>query len=107
MRAPSAVAYEIRPGYQRFVGLAGVDDNVVDVSNGSNLARHPSVVFKVFIDGKEAASSPVMRVLSLAWRFDVPIPDGARVVTLAVTDAGDGSREDLANWADAGFVVRR
>ena len=106
MRAPSAVAYEVRPGYQRFVGLAGVDDNVVDVSNGSNLARHPSVVFKVFIDGKEAASSPVMRVLSLAWRFDVPIPDGARVVTLAVTDAGDGSREDLANWADAGFVVR-
>jgi hypothetical protein len=106
MRAPSAVAYEVRPGFRRFVALAGVDENLLDVGNGSNLARHPSVVFKVFVDGQQAAASPVMRMSSPAWRFDVPIPDGARVVTLAATDAGDGSREDLANWAEAGFVVK-
>jgi len=26
---------------------------------------------------------------------------------LAVTDAGDGNREDLANWVDAGFVLKK
>lgn len=106
MHAPCELAYEIKPGYTRFVGLAGADENIISISNGSNLARYPSVVFKVFIDGKEAAASPVMRVQSPAWRFDVPLPKGARMISLAVTDAGDGSREDFADWADAGFVVR-
>ena len=46
------------------------------------------------------------RVQERAWRFDVRIPAGARIISLAVTDAGDGSREDFADWADAGFVVR-
>ena len=73
---------------------------------GSNLTKYPSVVFKVFIDGKESTASPVMRVQSIAWRFDVPIPDGAKRLSLAVTDAGDGSREDFADWANAGFVLK-
>lgn len=107
VHAPCALAYEVKPGFRRFVALAGVDERVVEVSNGSNLARHPSVVFKVFIDGEEAAASPVMRVLSPAWRFDVPLPAGSRVVTLVAMDAGDGSREDHADWAQAGFVVDR
>jgi hypothetical protein len=64
------------------------------------------VVFKVFIDGQETAASPVMRILSLAWRFDVPIPQGARFISLAVMDAGDGARQDFADWANAGFVTK-
>ena len=107
VHAPCALAYEVRPEFRRFVAMAGVDEHVAGVSNGSNLARHPSVVFKVFIDGEEAAASPVMRVLSPAWRFDVPIPPGSRRVTLVAMDAGDGSREDFADWAQAGFVVGR
>jgi NPCBM/NEW2 domain/Chitobiase/beta-hexosaminidase C-terminal domain len=107
VHAPCELAYEIKPGYTRFVGLAGADENLISASNGSNLARYPSVVFKVFIDGSEAAASPVMRVQSLAWRFDVALPEGARIISLAVTDAGDGSREDFADWADAGFLVRK
>jgi hypothetical protein len=43
--------YEIKPEWKRFVALAGADENLVSMSNGSNLAMHPSVVFKVFIDG--------------------------------------------------------
>ena len=65
------------------------------------------MIFRVFIDGKEAATSPVMHVQSLAWRFDVPLPEGSRMINLAVTDAGDGSREDFADWAEAGFLVRK
>jgi len=61
----------------------------------------------VFIDGKETGVSPVMRILSPAWRFDIPIPRGSKTLTLVAMDAGDGSREDLADWADAGFIVRR
>ncbi len=106
VHAPCALMYELKPEYKRFVALAGADENLVSISNGSNLARHPSVVFKVFIDGKEAAASPVMRVLAPAWRFDVPIPGGAKLISLVVMDAGDGSREDFANWANAGFIVR-
>lgn len=79
----------------------------MSISNGSNLAKYPSVVFKVFIDGREAAASPVMRVLSQAWPFDVELPEGARMISLAAMDAGDGSREDFADWANAGFVVKQ
>jgi len=107
VHAPCAVAYAIQPDYERFVAYAGVDENLVDLNFGSNLAKYPSVVFKVFIDGKEAGVSPVMRILSPAWRFDIPIPRGSKTLTLVAMDAGDGSREDLADWADAGFIVRR
>lgn len=107
VHAPAELVYEIKPEYQRFVALAGADENLISISNGSNLAKYPSVIFKVFIDGKEAAASPVMRVQSLAWRFDVPIPAGAKIISLAVTDAGDGSREDFADWANAGFITTK
>ncbi len=105
VHAPCELMYAIQPGYKRFVALAGADENLLAVSNGSNLAKYPSVVFKVFIDGHEAAASPVMRVFSPAWRFDVPIPEGAKLIGLVAMDAGDGSREDFADWANAGFVV--
>ncbi len=107
MHAPNEVVFEVKPEYRRFVGLAGADENLISKSNGSNLARYPSIVFKVFIDGQEAGASPVMRILSLAWRFNIPIPDGAKMISLVAMDAGDGSREDFADWADAGFIVRR
>lgn len=107
VHAPCEVVYEIRPEFQRFVGLAGADENVVDISNGSNLAQFPSIVFKVLIDGQEAAASPVMRIKTAAWHFNVPIPTGAKRLSLIAMDAGNGSREDFADWADAGFVVQR
>jgi hypothetical protein len=107
VHAPCELMYATRPEYQRFVALAGADENLVSISNGSNLAKYPSVVFKVFIDGKQAAASPVMRVQSLAWRFDVEIPEGAKMISLVAMDAGDGSREDFADWANAGFVLKR
>jgi hypothetical protein len=65
------------------------------------------VVFKVFVDGREVASSPVMRISEQPWRFDVKLPPGAERISLCATDAGDGNREDLANWVDAGFVAGR
>jgi hypothetical protein len=48
-----------------------------------------------------------MRIQSPAWRFDVEIPEGAKMISLVAMDAGDGSREDFADWANAGFVLKR
>ncbi len=105
VHAPCEVVYEVMPEYKRFVGLAGVDEYLISRSNGSNLAMHPSVVFKVYIDGHEAAKSPVMRILSTAWRFDVDIPKDSKKISVIAMDAGDGSREDYADWANAGFIL--
>jgi len=107
VHAPCELVYELKPEYRRFVAIAGVDEYLVSRSFGSNLAKYPSVVFKVFIDGKEAASSPVMRILSPAWRFDVEIPANARKLSIIAMDSGDGNREDYADWANAGFVLER
>ena len=107
VHAPCQLMYDLSPGYERFVALAGVDEHVLKTANGSNVAKYPSVVFKVFIDGKQVAASPVMRISENPWRFDVPIPRGSRRISLIATDAGDGNREDRANWVDAGFVKTR
>lgn len=107
IHAPCEVVYELKPEFRRFVALAGVDENLVRINHGSNLAKYPSVVFKVLIDAREVASSPVMRMQFPAWRFDVPIPEGAQRISLVAMDAGDGSREDFADWAQAGFVTSR
>lgn len=107
VHAPCSLTYQIKPEYGHFVALAGVDEHIVSINSGSNLAKYPSVIFKIFLDGKEAASSPVMKVLSPAWRFDVEIPTDAKNISLVAMDAGDGSREDFADWVNAGFMLRK
>lgn len=54
--------FAIRPESTRLDARAGVDERILRVSNGSNLAKPPSVVFKVFVDGRELAASPVTRI---------------------------------------------
>jgi NPCBM/NEW2 domain-containing protein len=101
MRAPGS-------SYDRFVALAGVDDEPFrQRPNARFLTTYPSVRFHVYIDGALAAERPVMRLSQEPWRFDVKIPKGSRLINLAVSDAGSVSPLDLANWVDAGFVVKR
>jgi hypothetical protein len=107
VHAPNQLVYELKPEYKRFVALAGVDEQINDVQSGSNLAMHPSVVFKIIIDGQLMAQSPVMRITEEPWRFDVPIPPGSKRISLVATDAGNGNKEDLANWVNAGFVFEK
>jgi nicotinamidase-related amidase len=105
VHATNQMMYTLRPEYHRFVALAGVDEYIIDKHHGSNLGKHPSVIFRIFIDGELAAESPVMRISFEPWRFNVKIPDGARIISLCATDAGDGNKQDFANWVNAGFVV--
>jgi nicotinamidase-related amidase len=107
-RAPGGVRYELRPEYDRFVGLAGIADDVLNqVPMGRNLAMHCSVVFRVLLDGKIAAESPVMRISQEPWRFDILIPPGSRFIRLVCMDAGSRNVLDLGNWVEAGFVRKR
>jgi nicotinamidase-related amidase len=105
-RAPSSVQYEIKPEYKRFVALAGIDENMLEQDNGRFIAINSSVVFRVFIDGKMAAESPVMLISQEPWRFDVEIPKGSRRVNLVCMDAGSRDILDYGNWVDAGFISK-
>jgi hypothetical protein len=108
MRAPANLLYEIKPGYQRFVARAGVDDEPFRQRPKARfLATYPSVQFRVYIDGNLASESPIMRLSQEPWRFDVNIPEHSRLINLVVTDAASPSPLDLANWVDAGFVVKK
>jgi alpha-galactosidase len=78
-------------GYaDRFTGTVGVDDNC----GGS-----ASVVFRVLADGKERFNSGVMKTGEPAKSIDVNLRH-VRLLTLQVTDAGDGVTHDHADWAD-------
>jgi nicotinamidase-related amidase len=109
MRAPSDLLYEVQPEYERFVGLAGVDDDPFreQPPMARFLAMHASVQFRIYIDGNAVTESPVMRISQEPWRFDLRIPKGSRLINLVVTDAGSRSAYDLADWVDAGFVLAR
>jgi sialidase-1 len=107
MRAPGNFLCEVKPEYNRFVALAGVDDHVLNRGNGALVGSIPNLQFRIFIDGKMADESPVMKVNHVPWRFDVKIPEGARIINLTATDAGSRSMIDLANWVDAGFVLKQ
>jgi hypothetical protein len=108
MRAPANQLYEIQPGYDRFVARAGIDDaSYRERPNAQFIATYPGVRFKVYIDGKLASESPMMRLSQEPWRFDVRIPAKSRLINLVATGIGDHSPVDLANWVDAGFVLKR
>jgi hypothetical protein len=107
MRAPAYVRFQLKPEFRRFVGLAGVDDNMLNQELGRNIAKYPSVIFQVFLDGELAAQSPVMRISQVPWRFDVPIPPGSRQMVLVCDDAGSRSPYDLGNWVEVGFVLKK
>jgi len=107
LRAFAQLIYKVKPEYEYFVARAGVEESCLGLDTGRGKAQWPSVVFKVFIDGKLMAESPVMRISQEPWRFNVKIPPGSRVISLATMDAGDGNRGDYANWVNAGFVLKK
>ncbi|MDR0385078.1 MAG: NPCBM/NEW2 domain-containing protein [Prevotellaceae bacterium] len=104
-RAPSSVQYDIKPEYKRFVALAGIDDNMLDVNNARFIGMHSSVIFCVYIDGVKMSESPVMRLSQEPWRFDIPIPEGSRRINISCMDAGTRNMLDYGNWINAGFIT--
>ena len=105
MRSPANMQYELKTEYARFVALVGVDDHLLDVDHGCLVARYPSIVFMVYLDGELASQSPVLRISQEPWPFDVPIARGSRRINLVAVNADSRSPFDLGNWVDAGFLV--
>ena len=106
-KAPCQLIYALKPEYERFVAKAGMDESCLGIDNGRVKAAYPSSRFRVFIDGKLMAESATMRVGQEPWRFNVAIPAGSKVISLAAMDVGDGYQDDLIEWVNAGFVLKK
>lgn len=94
-QANSSLRLLLKGGTERFNASVGVDD----AAGGSG-----SVVFQVVADGRRVFSSGVMKHGQPARTVNVDLR-GVRTVLLNVTDAGDGTASDHANWAEARFTV--
>jgi alpha-galactosidase len=96
--APSWFAIDTGGEALRFEAQVGLDDEELVRGKGS-------AVFRIYADGRVAADSVVMHARQPARTLTADLA-GARVVVLEVSDAGDGSAHDHADWCDAYFTVR-
>ncbi|MEV6237382.1 NPCBM/NEW2 domain-containing protein [Lentzea sp. NPDC051838] len=91
VHAPSEIDVYLGRGCERFSAKIGLDDET----------REPgSVAFQVFGDGKPLYDSGVLRGKGAAVPIDVDVT-GVRMLSLRVTDGGDGRNFDHADWAEA------
>jgi alpha-galactosidase len=95
MLPTSSVQYFLGGGASRFRARIGVDD---DAAGGG------SVVFQVFADGTKIYDSGTMTGQTAPKNIDVDI-SGKQKFTLMVTDAGNGTANDYADWANAHILI--
>ncbi len=94
--AESVLLIDLR-GSERFRASVGVDDAA---SSDSAV-----IVFRIFADGKRLYDSGIMRRGNPPKRIDVDVK-GFRRLEMFVDDAGNGTKEALADWAQAEFTYR-
>ncbi|MFF3816597.1 NPCBM/NEW2 domain-containing protein [Streptomyces bluensis] len=91
VHAPSAVEYYTGSACETVTAQVGVDDE--EGADGS-------VVFEIHADGTTVASTGTLTNAQAAQRISADV-SGARVVSLVVTDGGDGTTSDHGDWGDA------
>jgi hypothetical protein len=91
VHAPSAVSLYLAGHCGRLTATVGLDDEV---------GADGSVAFSVLADGTAVYSSPLVTGASAGVPIDVDIR-GASIVELIVSDGGNGTALDHADWADA------
>jgi len=100
VHANSTAVYACKPAYQRFVAIAGLDDEI-------NKSPESSVVFECYIDDKLVQKNPLLKAATLNfWHFDVPLPAGAQKIRLEAATGDDSNKGDHADWLEAGFITR-
>jgi nicotinamidase-related amidase len=122
-QAPSELTFPLKPEYKHFVALAGVDDECTQWDDPDGLKQHPwqwsrpihgptsyricKIAFDVEIDRKRVAETPPLFNGEKAWGVDVPIPEGAREVTLRIKDVESRTADPHGHgdWLDAGFLL--
>ncbi|MCM3628291.1 NPCBM/NEW2 domain-containing protein [Paenibacillus glycanilyticus] len=92
--AASEIVYTVGGAYSRFLAVVGVDDETY--GNGA-------VSFEVWLDGVLAYDSGVMTADSETASIDLDI-GGAQVLKLVVTNGGNGTDWDHADWGNARIV---
>jgi hypothetical protein len=98
IHAISELVYDLKPEYARFVAYVGVDAE----KGGSG-----TVTFEVYVDGQKLYDSGLVKGNDEAKEVNVALPAGAKQIRLFVGDGGDGIGADHADWAWAGFVVKK
>jgi len=97
VHAESLWRLELPDGPIRFTAWVGVDD-LVGPGRGS-------VIFRVLGDGDRLVwTSPCLRSGDTPLRVELDLT-GHRRIVLRVTDAGDGTTDDVANWAEPTLTV--
>ena len=94
--AGSDFVIDLKGSATKFAARVGVDDEV---------GSRGSVVFEVWVDGKRAAATAVLRGGATPAALAVDLT-GARQLVLSVTDAGDDIHYDHADWVDAQLTLR-
>jgi alpha-galactosidase len=85
----------------KFTALAGVDNNSVTNPGGQPIG---SVVFVVMAGNRELYRSKLMLAGKDAEKVEIDV-GGVKVIDLVVTDGGNGSPCDWADWADAAITT--
>ncbi|MCX2947878.1 glycoside hydrolase family 97 catalytic domain-containing protein [Lentzea sp. NEAU-D7] len=92
--APSEVSVYLGRGCERFTAKIGLDDET---------EQPGSVVFQVFGDNELLHDSGVVSGKGAAVPIDVDVST-VRMLSLRVTDGGDGRNFDHADWAEAALT---
>ena len=88
------VAIDLKGGATRFVSMVGIDDSV-KTTPGTG-----SVTFDVWVDGKHAGDSGLIKAADAPKLMSVDLA-GAHRLVLSVSDGGDGPQGDTVIWAGA------
>ncbi|MEU3643898.1 glycoside hydrolase family 97 catalytic domain-containing protein [Lentzea sp. NPDC034063] len=92
--APSEISVYLGRGCERFTAKIGLDDET---------EQPGSVAFQVYGDDKPLYDSGVLVGKGAAVPIDVDVSD-VRMLSLRVTDGGDGRNFDHADWAEAALT---
>ncbi len=94
MHAPSRSTWKLGGAWKELHGLVAVDDE------SAALAARGSVVFRVFVDGKQVFESEVLHGGDAPRALPKISLAGAAELALEVGDAGDGFAGDRADWLE-------
>ncbi len=94
VNSTSSITYALNGSYKQFLSDVGIDD---EIGSGG------SVTFEVWVDGTRVYASGVMTATTATAKVNVNVT-GAQRLTLVVTNGGDNSNSDHADWADARLV---
>jgi alpha-galactosidase len=109
LRADADMTIDLNGAASRFLSMIGVDDGAPPSPQAADAPPPPpspagSVVFGVWVDGKKAFESDVMKRGDAPKLVSVDLT-GAKTLVLAVVDANDGTAADNADWGGAAIVM--